>query len=77
MYADEIYLRDLRGRLTQDKELEDQGDPDALLGSHRALYGVECNLLATQFELHSSVYKKHQIVLLEVLEDYPYIYVFL
>ena len=49
---------------------EDQGDPNALLGSHRALYGGHDDLLASQFELHSSVSKKHQMVLLEVLVFY-------
>ena len=48
-------------------EGEATGDPDdALLGSHRRLYGGEETLLADQFELHSRVYKNHQIVLLEV-----------
>ena len=45
---------------------EEQGDPDALLGSHGAQYGGESDLLYDQFELHSSVTKKQQIVLLEV-----------
>lgn len=42
------------------------GDPHALLGSHRAQYGGQDDLLASQFELHSQVSKKHHIVLLEV-----------
>lgn len=67
MYEDEDYLGNLKDKLMQTSELDDQGEPDALLGSHRALYGVESDLLASQFGLHSPVYKRHQIVLLEVI----------
>lgn len=49
---------------------EEEGDPNALLGSHRTLHGGEDKLLADQFELHSVIYKKHQIVLLEVYTVY-------
>lgn len=45
---------------------EEKGDSDALLGSHGPKYGGGCELLYDQFELHSPVAKKHQIVLLEV-----------
>ena len=48
------------------EEGEEPGDPDALLGSHRGQYGGQDELLASQFELHSQVAKKHHIVLLEV-----------
>lgn len=65
LYDDEDYLGDAQDK-AQGNEAEDQGDPDAVLGSHRAKYKVECDLLASQFELHSPVYKRHQIVLLEV-----------
>lgn len=36
------------------------------MGSRRSLHGGECDLLVDQFELHSQVYKKHQLALLEV-----------
>ena len=74
MYEDEDYLGNLKDKPMQANELDDQDYPDALLGSHRALYGVECNLLASQFELHSAVYKRHQIVLLEVILYTHYYY---
>ena len=45
---------------------EEKGDSDALFGSHGPKYGGGCELLYEQFELHSPVAKKHQIVLLEV-----------
>lgn len=45
---------------------EGPGDPDALRGSRGAQYGGECELLYSQFELHSPVAKKHQIELLQV-----------
>ena len=45
---------------------EGPGDPDALLGSHGAQYGGGSELLYDQFQLHSVVAKKHQIVLLDV-----------
>lgn len=60
------YLVEGKDKQSQPKEDEDKGDPNALLGSHRALYGGECDLLANQFELHSQVTKKHHMVLLKV-----------
>ena len=66
LYDDEDYLGDVKDNAAQGNDQDDQGDPDAVLGSHRANFGVECDLLASQFELHSPVYKRHQIILLEV-----------
>ena len=66
---DEDFLGEGGDKLAQPKEEEDEkdkSDPSALLGSHRDLYGDQNNLLASQFELHSQVSKKHQMVLLEV-----------
>lgn len=45
---------------------EDAGDTNALNGSHGPKYGGGCDLLYSQFELHSPVAKKHQIFLLRV-----------
>lgn len=64
-YIDEE--EDIKERQTQVKEDEGKSDPCAFLGSHRDLYGGECDLLIDQFQLHSQVYKKHQIILLEVI----------
>ena len=64
---DEDLLGDVKEKQSHYKEEEDEvGDPKSLLGSHRDLYGGSCHLLADQFELHSQVAKKHQMVLLEV-----------
>ena len=58
----------MKEKQSHNKEEEDEvGDPKSLLGSHRDLYGGSCHLLADQFELHSQVAKKHQMVLLEVV----------
>lgn len=48
------------------KPEEEKGDPDALLGSHGAQLGGGSELLLDQFDLHSPVMKKQQLVLLEV-----------
>ena len=54
------------GEKGKGQEEEEEGDPDALKGSHGAQYGGESELYYDQFELHSPVAKSHQIVLLEV-----------
>ena len=63
---EEELLGDTKDKQTLPKEEEEAGDPNSLLGSHRALYGADCELLVDQFQLHSQVYKKHQMALLEV-----------
>lgn len=50
----------------EDEGKEGEEDTTALFGSHGPKYGGGCDLLYTQFELHSPVAKKHQIVLLQV-----------
>lgn len=50
----------------QTSQEEGPGDPDALRGSRGAQYGGECELLYSQFELHSPIAKKHQMELLQV-----------
>lgn len=59
-------LGDTKEKQAQPNPEEEAGDPNSLLGSHRALYGANCELLIDQFQLHSQVYKKHQMALLEV-----------
>ena len=54
---------DMQDKQAQEEEVR---DPNSLLGSDRALYGGSNDLLIHQFELHSRVYQKHQIALLEV-----------
>ena len=55
-----------------DTRAQEEGeDAAALFGSHGPKYGGGCDLLYNQFELHSPVAKKHQIVLLQV---YTYMY---
>ena len=50
-----------------DTHAQEEGeDAAALFGSHGPKYGGGCDLLYDQFELHSPVAKKHQIVLLQV-----------
>ena len=44
----------------------EEGDISALYGSHGPKYGGRCDLLYNQFELHSPVARKHQIILLQV-----------
>ena len=51
---------------TKVKEGGEEEDTSALYGSHGPKYGGGCDLLYSQFELHSAVAKKHQIVLLQV-----------
>ncbi len=55
-------------RQQEEDEEEEEGerDPNALLGSHRGLFGGSCELLADQFQLHSLVSKRQQMMLLEV-----------
>ena len=48
------------------QEVKEQGDPDALKGSHGSRYGGDCDLLRDQFELYSPVSKKQQMCLLQV-----------
>lgn len=45
---------------------EDIAEPEALQGSHGAQLGGGSELLLDQFQLHSPVNKKHQLMLLEV-----------
>eukprot|EP00731_Ephydatia_muelleri_P020647 Em0013g374a len=47
------------------QEVKEQGDPDALKGSHGSRYGGDCDLLRDQFELYSLVSKKQQMCLLQ------------
>lgn len=61
---------DMQDRQTQANDKEEVGDPNSLLGSDRSLYGGNSDLLVHQFELHSRVYQKHQITLLEVSLTY-------
>ena len=51
---------------TMSKEDNGEEDTTALFGSHASKYGGGCDLLYSQFELHSPVAKKHQLVLLQV-----------
>lgn len=61
---------ELEGKGKQQRQQEEEkGDPDALLGSHAAQLGGASELLYDQFDLHSSVARKHQVVLLEVCMD--------
>lgn len=69
---EEELLGDAKDKQAQPKQEEEAGDPNSLLGSHRALYGADCELLVDQFQLHSQVYKKHQMALLEVSLVYRY-----
>ena len=66
MDDDEVIVElDAQAKQQQQQELE-KGDPDALLGSHAAQVGGDDELLYQQFNIHSSIARKHQIVLLEV-----------
>lgn len=47
------------------QDTKEQGDPDALKGSHGSRYGGDCDLLRDQFELYSPVSKKQQMCLLQ------------
>lgn len=51
----------------KEDEEEEKGDPNSLLGGHGAQLGGGSELLCDQFQLHSPVMKKHQIVLLQVI----------
>lgn len=62
---DEAGEMEERTKQQQNQELE-KGNPEALLGSHAAQVGGDNELLYDQFNLHSSIAKKHQILLLEV-----------
>ena len=62
---DEAGEMEERTKQQQNQELE-KGNPEALLGSHAAQVGGDNELLYDQFNLHSSISKKHQILLLEV-----------
>ena len=62
---DEAGEMEERTKQQQNQELE-KGNPEALLGSHAAQIGGDNELLYDQFNLHSSIAKKHQILLLEV-----------
>lgn len=48
------------------QQQEGKGDTNALLGSHAAQLGGACELLYDQFNLYSSLARKHQIMILEV-----------
>lgn len=50
----------------EDEKEEIESDTSALYGSHGPKFGGGCDLLYDQFELHSPVAKKHQIILLKV-----------
>ena len=52
--------------LSKEDNGEKEEDTTALFGSHAPKYGGGCDLLYSQFELHSPVAKKHQLVLLQV-----------
>ena len=54
------------GEDTQTKEEVEERDTSALYGSHGPKFGGRCEFLYSQFELHSPVAKRHQIVLLKV-----------
>lgn len=62
---DELGEFEEQAKQQQQQEME-KGDPDALLGSHAAQVGGACEQLYDQFNLHSSIARKHQILLLEV-----------
>ena len=47
----------------------EEEDTSALCGSHGAKFGGGCDVLYNQFELHSPVAKRHQIILLQVYND--------
>lgn len=61
-------MGDIKERQSRTKEEmeEPDADPSPLLGSDRSHFGGSCELLTDQFQLHSQVYKKHQMTLLEV-----------
>ena len=59
-------MKEKQSHHKEEQEEEEDSDPSTLLGSHRDLHGGSCELLANQFQLHSQVSKKHQMVLLEV-----------
>ena len=60
-------LGEFEGQAKQKHQQEmETGEPDALLGSHAAQVGGTCEQLYDQFNLHSSIARKHQILLLEV-----------
>ncbi len=54
-----------------DKIDDDNSDENSLIGSYGAQLGGESEYLCDQFQIHSPVMKKHQIVLLEVYTMIP------
>lgn len=64
---DDDVMGEFDGQAKQQQQQEfETADPDALLGSHAAQVGGANELLYDQFSIHSSIGRKHQIMLLEV-----------
>ena len=56
------------------KKDEKDSEPHTLVGSRATEHGANTEYLYDQFELLSPVTKRHQIVLLKVMQLYNYLY---